>query len=168
MKALHAVTLAVVCLAATPSPNAQTAQAPQTAQTAQPASAPPPFDAALAERFGADDYGMRRYVLVILKTGPTPLAAGPERDAMFRGHFANMQRLAEAGQLVLAGPLDGVDGWRGLFVFAVKTIDEARALGATDPVLMQGEMVAEYHRYDGSAALMGVNDLHQRLQRKRP
>lgn len=135
---------------------------------AQPASAPPAaaYDEALAARFGADNLGMRRYVLVILKTGPTQMAAGPERDAMFRGHFANTKRLSDEGKLVLAGPLDGVDGRRGLFVFAVTGIDEARALAATDPVLLSGEMVAEYHRWYGSAALVGVREVHERLTRK--
>ena len=74
----------------------------------------PAFDAELAATVGADDYGMRRYVLVILKTGPTPVPAGKERDEMFKGHFSNINRLAAEGKLALAGPLDGVDGWRGL------------------------------------------------------
>lgn len=131
------------------------------------APAAPAYDPALAQRLGADDYGMRAYVLVILKTGPKRMAEGPDRDAMFRGHFANMKRLADEGKLVLAGPLDGVDGWRGLFVFAVKEIDEAKQLAATDPVLVAGEMVAEYHRYYGSAALMSVAGMHERLAKKR-
>lgn len=134
---------------------------------AQPAPEPA-FDAELAERFGADDYGMRAYVLVILKTGPNRMPAGAERDAMFQGHFANMKRLSDEGKLVLAGPLDGVDGWRGLFVFAVADIEEARQLAATDPVLAKGEMVAEYHQYYGSAALMGLREVHERLARKQP
>lgn len=133
------------------------------AQTPVQPAADPAYDAALAERFGADDYGMRRYVLVILKTGPNPRPAGAERDQLFKGHFANMKRLAEEGKLVLAGPLDGVDGWRGLFVLAVDNIDTARQLAETDPVLASGEMRAEYHRYYGSAALIGVNEVHARL-----
>jgi len=137
------------------------AAAPAAAQ--QP---PPPYDAELATRLGADDRGMRRYVLVLLKTGPNRVPDGPERTEMFRGHFANMKRLADEGQLVLAGPLDGVDGWRGLFVFAVPSIDEARQLAATDPVLVKGEMVAEYHAYYGSAALMLVREVHDRLAKK--
>lgn len=124
------------------------------------------YDAELAQRVGADDYGMRGYVLVVLKTGPNRVPAGPERDEMFRGHFANMKRLSEAGKLVLAGPFDGVDGWRGLFVFAVKDIEEARQLAASDPVLVKGEMVAEYHKYYGSAALMLVRELHDKLAKK--
>lgn len=137
------------------------AAGPATAQ--QP---PPPYDAELAARLGADERGMRRYVLVLLKTGPTRVPDGPERTEVFRGHFANMKRLADEGKLVLAGPLDGVDGWRGLFVFAVPSIDEARQLAATDPVLVSGEMVAEYHAYYGSAALMSVREVHDKLAKK--
>jgi uncharacterized protein YciI len=121
------------------------------------------YDAQLASRLGADERGMRPYVMVILKTGPTPKPKGPERDAMFKGHFANIQRLADAGKLALAGPFDGVDGWRGMFIFAVKDIDEARRLTATDPVIASGEMIGEYHQYYGSAALMQVSEIHKRI-----
>ena len=80
------------------------------------AAADPPatkYDAELAARVGADEYGMRQYVLVILKTGPKPMPAGEERKKMFQGHMANMERLADEGKLVLGGPFDGTDGWRG-------------------------------------------------------
>lgn len=127
---------------------------------------PAGFDAELAKELGADERGMKPYVLVILKTGPNKVPAGAERDAMFKGHFANMGRLAAEKKLALAGPLDGVDGWRGLFVLAVADIEEAKALVATDPVIMQGEMVAEYHKYYGSAALMMVNDIHKKVAKK--
>jgi uncharacterized protein YciI len=128
------------------------------------AEAPAPaFDPQLASKLGGDDHGMRQYVMVILKTGPTPKPQGEERDEMFMGHFANIQRLADQGKLVLAGPFDGVDGWRGMFIFAVQDIEEAKLLTATDPVIASGEMVAEYHRYYGSAAIMQINETHQRI-----
>jgi uncharacterized protein YciI len=127
-------------------------------------SAPPvAFDSEMARSTGADERGMKAFVLVILKTGPAKVAAGPARDEMFKGHFANINRLAEERKLVLAGPLDGVDGWRGLYVFAVADIEEAKKYVGTDPVVVQGEMVAEYHKYYGTAALMLVNDLHKRI-----
>ncbi|MBC5768331.1 YciI family protein [Ramlibacter albus] len=129
------------------------------------ASAFAQYDPALAQKLGADERGMRQYVLVVLKTGPNRIPAGPERDEMFKGHFSNMARLAAEGKLALAGPFDGVDGWRGLYIFAVKDIEEARALVATDPVVMKGEMVPELHKYYGSAALMQVNEIHPRLQK---
>jgi uncharacterized protein YciI len=104
--------------------------------------------------------------MVVLKTGPNKVPAGPERDEIFKGHFANMKRLSAEGKLVLAGPFDGVDGWRGLFIFAVADVEQARHLVATDPVVMRGEMVAEYHTYYGSAALMLVRDAHDRVARR--
>lgn len=126
----------------------------------------PKFDAELAKTVGADDYGMRNYVLVILKSGPNTIPAGAERDEMFKGHFANMNRLAAEGKLAVAGPLDGVDGWRGLFILAVADLDEAKKLMATDPVVIKGEMIAEYHKHYGSAALMLVREAHDRVAKK--
>jgi uncharacterized protein YciI len=124
------------------------------------------YDAALAKSLGADDMGMRSYVLVILKTGPKKMADGDERKKMFAGHFANIQRLAAEKKLVLAGPLDGVEGRRGIFVFNTPDIEEARTFVATDPVIINGEMVAEYHKLFASAALMAVNDIHAKIDKK--
>jgi uncharacterized protein YciI len=131
-----------------------------------PAAAKPSYDAALAAAVGADERGMKAYVVVVLKTGPRRVPEGPERNEMFKGHFSNMKRLSADGKLALAGPFDGVDGWRGLYVFAVNDIEEARQLVATDPVVSQGEMVPEFHKYYGSAALMLVRDLHEKVARK--
>lgn len=122
------------------------------------------YDAALSKRLGADERGMRRYVLVILKTGPKRVPDGAARDAMFAGHFANIDRLAKAGKLAVAGPfMRDPSDWRGLYVFAVADIDEARRLAESDPVVVQGEMVAEYHDWYASAALMQVPEAHDRL-----
>lgn len=136
-----------------------------TAQT-PPDATNPKFEPKLAQSTGADEIGMRGYVLVILKTGRR-LPDGPERDEMFKGHFANITRLAGEGKLVLAGPLDGVDGWRGLFVFATPEIEEAKKLVGTDPVVVKGEMVPEFHKYYGSAALMLIPEFHDKVAKKR-
>ncbi|HEX5755215.1 MAG TPA: YciI family protein [Arenimonas sp.] len=138
--------------------------APVAAEEAAPATVPA-FDAALAQRTGADERGMRSYVLVILKTGPKRMEDAEARKAMFAGHFANMERLSKAGKLVMAGPFaQDAEGWRGLFLFAVADVEEAKALTQTDPVIVEGEMVAEYHRWYGSAAAMLIPELHNQLQ----
>jgi uncharacterized protein YciI len=121
------------------------------------------YDAELARSLGASENGMRSYVFVLLRTGPNKVPVGPERDEMFKGHFANMKRLSDEGKLALAGPFDGVDGWRGLFIFAVTDIEEAKSLVATDPVVVKGEMTPEFHKYYGSAALMLVREVHDKL-----
>ena len=138
----------------------------QEAKSAAPTTAAAQYDAELARSLGADERGMRAYVLVILKTGPNKMAAGPARDAMFKGHFANIGKLAGEKKLALAGPLDGVEGRRGLFVMATPDIEVARSYVATDPVIINGEMVAEYHKFYGSAALMTVNEVHARIAKK--
>ena len=139
---------------------------PCSAQEAAPAANAPTHDAALAKSLGANDNGMRPYVLVILKTGPNKMPEGAARAKMFQGHFANIKRLADEKKLALAGPLDGTEGRRGIFVLATPDIEEAKALVATDPVIIQGEMVAEYHKLFSSAALMMVNEIHGKISKK--
>jgi uncharacterized protein YciI len=124
------------------------------------------YDETLARSVGADDYGMRNYVLVILKTGPTKVPAGAERVEMFRGHMANIARLSKEGKMALAGPFAGEDSWRGLFILAVSEIEEAKRLVATDPVVVKGEMIAEYHKFYGSAALMLVPGASEKIAKK--
>jgi uncharacterized protein YciI len=126
------------------------------AQTPQPPNKK--FDAELAKKVGADDYGMRQYVLAILKTGP---------KAVFKGHFDNMERLAKEGKLAVAGPFaDPEKKFRGLFIFAVKTVEEAKALAETDPTVKAGVLVVEYVPWYGSASLMLSNELHEKVQAK--
>lgn len=130
---------------------------------AQSPPAAAPYDAAQAQAWGANAQGLRGYVFVLLKTGPKRMPDGPERDAMFKGHFANMAQLAQEGLLVYAGPLDGQNDLRGLFIFATQDMEAARKAVDTDPVIAHGEMVAELHRHYGSAALLAVNEWHPRL-----
>jgi uncharacterized protein YciI len=122
-------------------------------------------DTVLAKQLGADENGMRRYVLVILKTGPHRVPDGEARVAMFKGHFANMTRLAEEGKLALAGPFGDKNEWRGMFILAVDDFEAAAALVATDPVIANGEMLAEYHTLHASAALMAVNGIHKKISK---
>jgi uncharacterized protein YciI len=136
------------------------------AASAAEAAPTPSYDAELAKSLGADERGMRQYVLVILKTGPSKMAAGEARTRMFEGHFANMGKLAGEKKLVLAGPLDGKEGRRGIFVFNTPEIETAKTWVATDPVIVNGEMVAEYHKFYGSAALMMVNEVHGKIEKK--
>lgn len=55
---------------------------------------------------------------------------------------------------------------RGVFVFATPDIEQAKSYVATDPVIVNGEVVAEYHKFFASAALMAVNDIHNKIRKK--
>ena len=124
------------------------------------------YDAELAEKLGADQYGMKSYVMVILKTGPndSQITDKKERGKLFAGHFSNMGRLAKEGKLAFAGPLDGKPK-RGLFIFAVKTIEEAEELVKTDPTVKAGIFVYDMTKLYGSAGLMQVNKIHGKIQK---
>ncbi|WDI30781.1 YciI family protein [Hyphococcus flavus] len=125
------------------------------------------YDAALAEELGADDYGMRSYIFVMLRTGPADaeITDAERRNELFAGHFANIRNLAEEGKLVLAGPLSNGTNERGLYVLNVETIEDAQALMENDPTIVAGVFTAEYINFYGSAALMKLNDIHAKIQK---
>ncbi|UVW27617.1 YciI family protein [Massilia sp. H6] len=153
-----------LALAALPPMAAQTGAADAAPHGQAPAA--PAYDAELASSLGGNDQGMRKYVLVILKTGPNKVTDKAERATMFEGHFANIKKLAAEKKLAVAGPLDGKEGRRGIFILATPELAQAKAYVDADPVIVKGEMVAEYHVFYSSAALMAVNDLHNRIEKK--
>lgn len=118
------------------------------------ANAQAKYDKKLAESLGADEYGMKQYVLAILKTGPAKIEDKKVTDSLFRGHMSNIERLVKEKKLIVAGPLGKNDlAYRGIFIFDVKTIDEAKALVDTDPTVKAGVFAVEYLSWYGSAAL---------------
>lgn len=125
------------------------------------------FDAELATRLGADERGMKSYVLCILKTGPKDAEVqGDARKEVFAGHFANIGRLAEEGKLVVAGPFGKNDkAYRGLYIFNVATVEEAEKLVVLDPAVKAGVFVYELTPWYGSAAMMVVNETHKRIEK---
>lgn len=62
------------------------------------------YDEKLAKSLNADEYGMKQYVFCILKTGSNTTATDEEKSNLFKGHMANITKLAEEGKLVMAGP----------------------------------------------------------------
>ncbi|MEO8501034.1 MAG: YciI family protein [Vicinamibacteria bacterium] len=138
------------------------------AQEAKPAApAPPGYDAALAERLGADQRGMRAYVFVVLKTGPKTDQTKEESAKLFAGHMANIKRLAALGKLVLAGPFmaENERKYEGIFIFNLKTVKEAEELLVTDPAVAAGRFSYEAYSWYGTAALMDVTSIHNRIDK---
>ena len=126
------------------------------------------YDAELAKKVGADKNGMRKYVLALLKTGPKDAEVqGDARKALFKGHFENMNRLAAEGKLAVAGPFNDPERkYRGLFILAVETVAEAKAIAETDPTVKAGVLVVEYVPWFGSASLMLSNEFHEKVAKE--
>ena len=112
------------------------------------------YDSTLAQKFGADDYGMKGYIFAILKTGTNTTTDKAVIDSCFRGHLDNINRLVKEDKLIVAGPLGKNDkAYRGIFIYNVKTIEEAEELVLTDPAINSGLLDVDLYNWYGSAAL---------------
>ncbi len=129
----------------------------------------PDFDESLARQLGADVYGMKSYVLVILKTGSHTTASQEESALAFRGHMENISRLSDEGKLIVAGPLGrNEQTYRGIFVFDVASVEDARDLVQTDPAVAAGLLEADLYPWYGSAALPLYLESARKIWREQP
>ncbi|MCK6475587.1 MAG: YciI family protein [Phycisphaerales bacterium] len=108
------------------------------------------------------------YVFVYLKTGPATDKTPEERQEIFRGHMSNMQRLADEGKLIVAGPFNKPNDatWRGIFIMDTPTVAQARELVATDPGIKSGVFIMECRPFRASPALRKTLDLEKELKAK--
>lgn len=129
----------------------------------------PNYDKALAEKLGGDQYGMKNYVLAILKTGPAKVEDQEERNRLFRGHMENINRLSDEGKLVVAGPFGKNEkNYRGLFILNATTVEEAKTLVETDPAVKAGLFEVELLPWYGSAALGEYINAHEKIEKIKP
>ncbi len=130
----------------------------------------PQYDAALAQKLGSDQYGMKSYFLVMLKTGAT-VGADPElTKRSFQGHMENIQRLVAEGKLVVAGPLSkNEQSYRGIFIFhQVKDETELKALLEQDLAIKNGLLAYEIFTWFGSAALPAYLPYSDKIWKTKP
>lgn len=115
----------------------------------------PNYDKALADRLGADDYGMKSYFFVILKTGTNKTTDKELINGSFRGHMNNINRLVEEGRLIVAGPFEKNEkNYRGIFIFHnIGSAKEVEELLQTDPAIKNKLLGYEIFNWYGSAAL---------------
>ncbi|MCE7054780.1 YciI family protein [Algoriphagus sp. AGSA1] len=122
------------------------------------------YDPELAAEVGADKYGMKKYVIAFLYRGDRVSEyTEQQRSDIQAGHMANINRMSEEGQLVMAGPFFGNEDLRGLYIFAVETLEEAEELTSTDPAIKAGVLKMVLKEWYGSAALMLMNELHSKV-----
>ena len=69
----------------------------------------------------------------------------PQTEAIQKAHMDNINRLAETKKLVVAGPFGDNGTLRGIFVFKVASLAEAKALAETDPAVQAGRLALDIH-----------------------
>lgn len=99
------------------------------AQNAQPDKTKPP------------QFDLEGYQLGFLRKGPNHgTGTKEEADKVQAGHMANINKMATMGKLVAAGPMGDDGDLRGIFLFKVASLDEAKALAAEDPAIKAGRL----------------------------
>ncbi|HET6970242.1 MAG TPA: YciI family protein [Phenylobacterium sp.] len=105
--------------------------APVAAQTPAAAPAPAPTPTGL--------------YICIYKAGPNWKVGQPPAAQDLRAHGAYMMRLFNEGRLLAGGPLTDADG--GLAIVRAATPDDAKAIFAVDPAIVNGVMTGDVHAW---------------------
>ena len=115
----------------------------------------PNYDKQLADKLGGDDFGMKIYYLVILKTGTNKTTDQTIISESFRGHMTNINRLVNKGKMIVAGPLGkNENSYRGIFILDnINSLEEANEILKTDPAIEEGLLDYDIYEWYGSAAL---------------
>ncbi len=130
----------------------------------------PNYDKALADKSGGDDYGMKSYFFVILKTGTNTTADKELISESFRGHMDNINQLVKEGKLIVAGPLGkNENNYRGIFILNnIKSIEEVKDLMQIDLAIKNGLLDYEIFTWYGSAALPEYLPFSDKIWKSKP
>lgn len=137
---------------------------------AQKTAEKPTFNQELATELGADKYGMKPYVIVMLTTGPTKIDDKTKMGELMKGHLGNIGKLANEGKIVVAGPFleQNKENYRGMFIFNTKSKEEAEQWVKTDPAVQAGVFSYEIFPWYGSAALPMYLKHHAEIAQENP
>ena len=93
-----------------------------------------------------ETYTMKRYVMILLYRGDQANAFNSEELKEIQdGHMANINRLAEEGKILMAGPMGENEDLRGIFVLDTDSKEEALEWVAGDPAIKVGRLRPEAH-----------------------
>lgn len=97
------------------------------------------------KRTTSPDKMMTAYLAFLVRGDKWTPEKTPATEAIQKAHMDNINRLAESKKLVVAGPFGDNGTLRGIFVFRVNSIEEARELAATDPAVKAGRLALQIH-----------------------
>lgn len=108
---------------------------------------------AFAQSHMEEEYNMKQYMMVFLKTGPNRNQDSITASQLMEGHLNNIERLFKEKKMVLAGPFLDEGIYRGIFIFDVATPSETEELLLTDPAIKAGRLSYEIHPWYGPGSI---------------
>jgi len=138
-------------------------QTSTTKQVKQDSTSENRTDSTLIRSTGADEYGMRQYILVLLKEDKARRPDSAEMARIESGHLKYLKHLMDDRKILVLGPILEDNPIAGICIYDCKTVDEAKKLAASDPAVQSGELVVEAHPWYGTAALMKIPEIHQKI-----
>ena len=100
---------------------------------------------ALAEEKPPDKPEMKTYYLVFSLKGPNRGQDSTESAKIQEAHLAHLTKMYKEGKMAIAGPLLDDQDLRGICVYDVKSLEEAKALAEADPAVKAGRLKVEVH-----------------------
>lgn len=129
----------------------------------------PLFEERLFKRYGGDDYGMKSYKFILLKSGNFQSSDKDLVNKKFKGHLSNIERLVDEGVMVLAGPLgENPHAYRGIFIIEAESDEEVDQIMKSDPAIDVGLLDYEVIDWYGSAALPAYLQIAQQIWKVKP
>ena len=89
---------------------------------------------------GDTTFTMKRYVFMMLNSGGVQSKDSTEKAKYQQMHMEHLNKLAEDGKLIVAGPFEGGGKHRGLLIFDVETVEDALKLQGEDPSVKSGRL----------------------------
>ena len=96
-------------------------------------------------KFGDTTIIMKKYVFGLYKRGTNRDLDSAQLAKIQVAHLEHLTSLSKSGVLCIAGPFDGDNDIRGVFIFNVKDIKEAEKYVLEDPAVKAGRLTYELY-----------------------
>lgn len=84
-----------------------------------------------------------QFIFGFLMRGSSPQLPAAEAKQIQAGHLAYMGEMHKQGKLVAAGPFGGDSDWRGIVIYRVGSVEEAKGIAAGDPAVKAGRLTID-------------------------
>jgi uncharacterized protein YciI len=92
-----------------------------------------------------DSFEMKTYYLVFLKKGTNRSQDSATAAKIQEAHLAHLAKMNDEKKMCIAGPLLDDSEIRGICIYSVESIEEARRLAEQDPAVKAGRLIVEVH-----------------------